>query len=47
MYVCIYVYIYIYIYMYVCMYVLDMLVPNSRDWHEKVAAEFFALQNTP
>ena len=23
---------------------LDMLVPNSRDWHEKMATKFFALQ---
>ena len=26
---------------------LGTLVPNSRDWHEKIATEFFALQNTP
>ena len=26
---------------------LGMLVPNSRDWHKKMATEFSALQNTP
>ena len=37
-----------YVCMYVCMYVsLGTLVPNSRDQHEKMATEFFALQNTP
>ena len=30
-----------------CLLSLGTLVPNSRDWHEKIATEFFTLQNTP
>ena len=26
---------------------LDMLVPNSTDWHEKMATKHFVPQNNP